>query len=466
MNPDVSSLDLTTTIKAFLEIEFSVLDLVEACLHQIERLNPKLNAFITPTPEIACQQALSVDAILNLRPSNLRNLTLLGIPIALKDLFELVEVVTTAGSRHFNMNYPLEDAEAVLKIKNAGAIMVGKTNMHEIALGVTNVNPNYGTCKNPWNPDCISGGSSGGSAVSVATGMSLAALGTDTGGSIRIPAAFCGVVGFKPTFGRVSKRGVVPLSWNLDHVGPITRTVQDAALILSVLAGFDPHDPASVDIPVDDYTSRLKEGIRNWRIAVASGEYIDVTDVEIISAIENAVTVLKDMGASLEKVDVSWLAKMAAANTQMTQADGAAFHHERLMTHPESFGEDVRQRLLKGAALTSSEYSLARHVQAESCRYFDRLFEKYDLLILPTTPIPAPFIAGTEAIEAARQLTRFTAPFNLVGVPSLSVPCGFTVSGLPVGLQFVTKRWGERKVLQAGYAYQQVTDWHHRHPKI
>jgi aspartyl-tRNA(Asn)/glutamyl-tRNA(Gln) amidotransferase subunit A len=344
--------------------------------------------------------------------------------------------------------------------------MVGKTNMHEIALGVTNVNPYYGTCQNPWNPNRISGGSSGGSAVSVATGMSLAALGTDTGGSIRIPAAFCGVVGLKPTYGRVSLRGVIPLSWNLDHVGPITRTVQDAALVLSVLAGFDPHDPASVDKPVDDYTARLKEGIRGWRVAVASGEYIDVTDTEIMSTIENAVNVLKDMGTILEKVDVSWLAKMASANTQMTQADGAAFHHERLMTHPESFGEDVRQRLEKGAALTSSEYSLARHVQAESCRYFDRLFEKYDLLILPTTPITAPLIEGTQSIEAARQLTRFTSPFNLVGVPALSVPCGFTSSDLPIGLQFVTKRWGERKVLQAGYAYQQVTDWHNRHPNL
>jgi aspartyl-tRNA(Asn)/glutamyl-tRNA(Gln) amidotransferase subunit A len=221
-----------------------------------------------------------------------------------------------------------------------------------------------------------------------------------------------------------------------------------------------------VDIPVDDYSSRLKEGIHGWRVAVASGDYIDVTDSEIMSTIETAVNVLKDMGAILEKVDVSWLEKMAAANTQMTQADGAAFHRERLMMHPESFGEDVHQRLLNGAALTASEYSLARHVQVESCRYFDMLFEKYDLLILPTTPIPAPLIEGTQAIEAARQLTRFTSPFNLVGVPALSVPCGFTASGLPIGIQFVTKRWGESKVLQAGYAYQQVTDWHKKHPNI
>ena len=465
MEPDLSTLDLSTAMEALRRRDFSSLELTEACLHQIERLNPTINAFITPTLELAFQAALQADALISLQSSNLNDLVLLGVPVALKDLFETTGVRTTAGSKFYEEYKPGQDAQAVLKLKLAGAVILGKTNTHEIALGVTGVNPHFGAVRNPWDTSRITGGSSSGSAAAVAAGMCLAALGTDTGGSIRIPASLCGVVGLKPTYGRVSTRGVVPLSWNLDHVGPLARTVRDAAMMLQVLAGFDPHDPASTDVPVDDYLVHLEDGIKGWRVALAVGEYIEVSDPQVLAGVYSAAQVFKKLGAQVEKVDLSWLADLAQANTSMTQADAAAFHRHRLAEHPDWFGADVLQRLQTGAALTPSEYALARRMQAEGRRSFEMFFTKYDLLLLPTTPIPAPHIAGTDALEAARQLTCFTAPFNLIGLPALSVPCGW-VGGLPFGVQMVARHWGEAKALQAGHSFEQASYWHLRRPVL
>ncbi|MCX6038002.1 MAG: amidase, partial [Chloroflexi bacterium] len=321
MEPDLSTLNLSTAIEALRRRDFSSLELTEACLRQIEWLNPTINAFITPAPELAVQAALQADSLISLQPSNLNDLALLGVPVALKDLFETAGVRTTAGSKFFPENIPSQDAEAVLKLKLAGAVILGKTHLHEIALGVTGVNPHFGVVKNPWEPSRITGGSSSGSAAAVAAGMCLAALGTDTGGSIRIPASLCGVVGLKPTYGRVSTRGVVPLSWNLDHVGPLARTVRDAAIMLSVLAGFDPHDPASLDVPVDDYLVHLEDGLKGWRVALAVGEYIEASDPEVLAGVQEAAQVFKDLGAQVEKVDLPWLVDLALANGRMTQAD-------------------------------------------------------------------------------------------------------------------------------------------------
>jgi len=465
MEPDLSTLDLSTAIEALRRRDFSSLELTEACLHQIERLNPTINAFITPTLELAFQAALQADALISLQSSNLNDLVLLGVPVALKDLFETTGVRTTAGSKFYEEYFPGQDAQAVLKLKLAGAVILGKTNTHEIALGVTGVNPHFGAVRNPWDTSRITGGSSSGSAAAVAAGMCLAALGTDTGGSIRIPASLCGVVGLKPTYGRVSTRGVVPLSWNLDHVGPLARTVRDAAMMLQVLAGFDPHDPASTDVPVDDYLVHLEDGIKGWRVALAVGEYIEVSDPQVLAGVYSAAQVFKKLGAQVEKVDLSWLADLAQANTSMTQADAAAFHRHRLAEHPDWFGADVLQRLQTGAALTPSEYALARRMQAEGRRSFEMFFTKYDLLLLPTTPIPAPPIAVIDALEAARQLTCFTAPFNLIGLPALSVPCGW-VGGLPFGVQMVARHWGEAKALQAGHSFEQASYWHLRRPVL
>jgi aspartyl-tRNA(Asn)/glutamyl-tRNA(Gln) amidotransferase subunit A len=236
--------------------------------------------------------------------------------------------------------------------------------------------------------------------------------------------------------------------------------------MLSVVAGFDPHDPASVNIPVDDYTIHIEEGIKDWRVALAVGNYIEASDPEVLASLNDVSQLFQDLGARLEKVDLSWMLDQAKANGQMTQADGAAFHRERLQQHPDWFGADILQRLQNGAALPSGEYILARRMQAEARRRFEMFFEKFDILLLPTTPIPAPSILGLGALEAAASLTRFTSPFNLTGLPALTLPCGFTKTGLPIGLQIVSKHWAEAKVLQAGYAFEQATEWHDRHPDI
>ncbi|GAB4505538.1 MAG: amidase [Anaerolineales bacterium] len=428
--------------------------LTEACYRQIERLDRLINAFITllPQPDLEANQPQG---------------TLAGIPIAVKDLYDTQGVRTTAGSLFFAENIPAQDAAVIQKMKDAGAIVLGKTNTHEVALGVTTVNPHYGACRNPWDTTRIAGGSSGGSAAAVAAGMCLAALGTDTGGSIRIPASLCGVVGLKPTYGRVSLRGIFPLSWNLDHAGPLTRCVQDAALLLQVMAGYDADDPSSADVPVDDYLANIEAGVKGWRIGLAVGDYIEEASApQVLAAVRQAAHTLAEMGATLEEVEIEWLRTAALANGQMTQADGAAVHRERLINEPERFGADVRQRLETGRALTSTEYILARRTQTEVRRRSEQFFRQYDALLLPTTPIVAPAIEGEDAIQRARLLTRFTAPFNLSGLPVLSLPCGFTPDGLPIGLQIVSGPWQEAKVLRAGQAYEQASAWHNRTPPI
>ncbi len=448
---NLSFLSLTDQRDLVRSNEINASDLTSACYRQIERLNPTLNAFITVIPPDP------------LFPQNsMQGKLLYGIPIAVKDLYDTKGIRTTGGSRFFADNIPQEDAFVVQKIKKAGAQIVGKTNTHEIALGVTNNNPHYGACKNPWDITRTPGGSSGGSAVAVATGMAMAALGTDTGGSIRIPAALCGVVGLKPTYGRVSLRGILPLSWNLDHAGPITRSVEDAALMLQVMGGYDELDPTSVKTLPGDYSSHLKDSMKERKVALAIGNFIEAADQEVLEAVRDAAQVLAEQGALITEMNVDFLKEAALANAVMTQADGAAFHRERLKEHPDWFGADVRLRLETGAAFTSSEYVLARRTQAEVKRRCELLLNIYDVLILPTTPISAPVLEGENALERARQLTRFTSPFNLTGLPALTVPCGFTKDGLPIGLQFVSRAWNEAGVLRAGFAFQQATDWHTR----
>jgi aspartyl-tRNA(Asn)/glutamyl-tRNA(Gln) amidotransferase subunit A len=375
-------------------------------------------------------------------------------------------IVTTAGSKFFTDHVPEQDAFVVDKLRQAGALINGKTNTHEIALGVTGNNPHYGTARNPWDTERIPGGSSSGSAIAIATGMALGALGSDTGGSIRIPASLCGIVGLKPTRGRISTRGVFPLSWNLDHVGPLTKCVKDAAIILQVISAYDAIDPSSAKMLTGDYLGHLIDDMDGRRIAIGTGEFIETADSEVLDAVREAAKVFESMGCKVEKVNLDWLQDTVKASKTMLLSDAAAVHRDRIKEHPEMFGDDVRSRLEEGISRSATDYVLARRTQAEAKKRFELFFESFDFLILPTTPIPAPTIEGYDAVDQAGRLTRFTAPFNLTGLPALSLPCGFTKDGLPIGLQIVAHAWGDAKTLNAGSAFEQATEWHKKFPRI
>ena len=439
---ELTSLNISEAATLLKQKEISPVELTQAHLERIHRMDRRLNSFLTLTPELALQQARQAES--EIQHGQYKG-PLHGIPLAFKDLYETRGIRTTAGSTFFAEYIPEADAAVVQRLKEAGTVMLGKLNMHEIALGVTNENPHYGDCCNPWDLKRISGGSSGGNAAALAAGLCMGALGSDTGGSIRIPAALCGVVGLKPTYGRVSLRGVIPLSWNLDHAGPMGRSVRDVAILLQAIAGYDPEDAWSVDRPEEDYLSDQTRKISDWRIALAVDDYFSdpaIVNEEVLQAVHHAAAVFESLGAQVEHVAFPNAREAAMANGLMTPADAAAFHHQRLSENPQGFGRDVLKRLQTGAAYTSTEYSLARRMQTIlRCKY-NEFFEEFDVLLTPTTPIIAPIRGSADAVERAKLLTRFTAPFNLTGLPALSVPCGWSSEKMPIGLQIIGKAMG------------------------
>jgi aspartyl-tRNA(Asn)/glutamyl-tRNA(Gln) amidotransferase subunit A len=466
---DIASLSLAEAGRLVREREVSPVDLTDACLAQIERLEPDLNAYITVTADEARQAAKkSSDEISGGRQGG----QLHGIPVAIKDLFDLAGVRMTAGSRILAENMAVEDSESVSRLKVAGATILGKLNLHEFAFGATGVNPHYGAARNPWNTECVTGGSSSGSGAAVAAGECFAALGTDTGGSIRIPASLCGIVGLKPTYGRVSKRGVFPLSWSLDHVGPMTRTVEDAAILLGVLAGHDPGDGSSADRPVPNYTSALKAGIRGLRVGVPRRFFFENVDLEVDAAVRSAIQLLEELGAVVSDIDIPHIEEIPGALTAIMLPEALAIHQRWMNERPDDYGDDVRYRLELGSTYLAVHYVQAQRLRQKAVQsWSDDVFGKVDLIASPATPITAPLIehAGGStyaggALQVTFSLIRFTNPFNFLGVPAISVPCGFTSEGLPIGLQLAGRWWDEENVLRAAYAYEQTTDWHKRRP--
>lgn len=461
---ELSSLTLFEAHQLLRSGQISALELTESFLERIARLDPLLSCFITPTPDLALSQACRMDKILTARRASSEQYLspLAGIPLALKDLYETKGIRTTAGSTFFGDYLPARDARVVSRLTQAGAVLLGKLNLHEIALGVTTVNPHYGICRNPWDLTRITGGSSGGSAAALAARLCLGTLGTDSGGSIRIPASLCGVVGLKPTYGRVSLNGVIPLSWHTDHAGPMAKTVEDVAILYDLIAGYDPGDPSSIRRKRNPTWAQVQAGGRGLKIALAADDFFARTDSQVWSAVENTLDVFHELGAEVGRVPFPGMLAAGQANLIMVTSDAAAYHQQRLLTQPEGFGDDILRRLRQGAAYSSQEYIQARRTQTVLRRQFEQFFQKYDLLIMPTTPVTAPPIEGPDALEQARLLTRYTAPFNLTGLPAISIPCGFSAQGLPIGLQIIARPWDERRLLQAAYAYEQATNWGRR----
>lgn len=437
--------------------EISPVELTCACLERIEKLNPALNAFITVTAESASREArIAEDEISR---GDWRG-PLHGIPIALKDLIDTAGTRTTAASQLFEKRIPEENAEVVRRLRQAGAVILGKNNLHEFAYGGSSLVSFFGDVHNPWNPEHIAGGSSGGSAAAVASGLCYAAIGTDTAGSIREPAALCGCVGIKPTYGRVSARGVIPLSWSLDHVGPLAATVGDAAVVLQAIAGYDALDVSSADVPVADYVSGLRDETKNLHIGVPRAHFYDGLDDEVRAAVEQALAVIGTLVGEMREMQIE-----VPADRTVQAAESFAYHANHAARMPELYQPETLRRIRSGEKISAAEYIQRRRELDEERRWVHEMFADLDLLVTPTTPIPAPAIADLKKDPAALRpaelmLLRNTRPFNVWGLPAISVPCGFTKSGLPIGLQIAGPHWREDLVVRLAYAYEQATEWH------
>lgn len=463
-------LTISETAREIAAKRISPVELTKVYLERIGRLNPILNAYLTVTAEHALQQARNSEA--EILKGNYRG-SLHGIPIALKDLFDTEGILTTAGSKILRDRVPDNNCDVVSRLSDSGAILLGKLNMHEFAFGITNINPHYGPTRNPWGTNRITGGSSGGSAAATSAGMCAGALGSDTGGSIRIPACFCGIVGLKPTYGRISKRGVIPLSGSLDHVGPMTRTVEDAAIILQAIAGYDPKDENSMDVPVPDYSKFLTESIEGMRIGVLSGDYLRPVDIEVDKALKKVISTLKSLGAVvMDTVEFPYIGDALDPNITIISAEAAEYHQANLDKHPADYGDSVFERLQVGRQLLATQYIHAKRMQQTIREKLLEGMSSLDALFLPMMPLEAPPIGDEHVIVSGQRLdirsavTWFTQPFNLTGFPAISVPCGFTSAGLPIGFQLASKPYQEGKLLRIGHAYERVTSWHTKHPAV
>ena len=461
--------------------------LTETCLQRIEETDKRLNAFITLCREEALAAAQQADQ----RRAAGEDAPLLGIPLAVKDIFNTLDVRTTCGSKLLDNYIAPYDATAIARLRTQGAVIVGKLNMDEFAMGSSNENSAAGPVRNPWDFERIPGGSSGGSAAAVASRQVVAALGTDTGGSIRQPASHCGVVGLKPTYGRVSRYGVIAYASSLDQVAPIAGNVADCALLLGAIAGYDPADSTSVDCPVPDYLAALKGGVAGKRIGLPQEYFIAGLDPDVKRSVEQAIETYRSLGAEIVEVSLPhtdysvasyYLIATAEASSNLARYDGVRFGVRRdeggglidmyRKSRAQGFGAEVKRRIMLGTYALSSGYYDAYYLKAQKVRTLIRqdflaAFEKVDMLLTPVAPTPA-FKIGEKVDDPLQMYLSdiFTIPVNLAGTCALSLPCGVSSEGLPIGLQLIGKPFAEAEVLQAGYAFEQATDWGGRIPEL
>ncbi len=467
--------------------ELTSVELTKACLERIKATDSQLNAFITVCEDESLAAAEQADQQIAAGNSAL----LTGIPVAVKDIFNTLDVRTTCGSKILDNYVSPYDATAIAKLREQGAVIVGKLNMDEFAMGSSNENSAAGAVHNPWDAERVPGGSSGGSAAAVAAGQVVATLGTDTGGSVRQPASHCGVVGLKPTYGRVSRYGVVAFASSLDQVGPIAGNVEDCALMLNVVAGYDPADSTSVDRPVPNYLENLNAGVAGKKIGLPKEYFIDGLDPEIKQAVDTAIETYRQLGAEIVEVSLPhtdysvacyYLIAMAEASSNLARYDGVRFGKRQdpgegligmyQQTRSAGFGDEVKRRIMLGTYALSSGYYDAYYLKAQKVRTlirhdFLKVFDEVDLLLTPVAPTPA-FKIG-EMVDDPLQMYLsdiFTIPTNLAGTCAMSFPCGFSEDGLPIGLQLIGKPFAEDEMLQAAYAFEQATDWNQRVPEL
>lgn len=434
--------------------QVSPVEVTEAVLARIDSLNPKLNAYMTVTGEQAMASARAAES--EIAGGKYRG-PLHGVPIGLKDLFATKGVRTTAGSKILSDWVPDYDATVVTKLADAGAISVGKLGMHEWAFGCTSDNVHYGTIHNPWSMEHVPGGSSGGSGAATSAGLGFATLGSDTGGSIRIPAALCGCVGMMPTYGRASLYGAVPLSWSLDHVGPLTRTVRDAAIVLQAISGYDPLDPSTEHVPVPDWLKNIERGPKGLRIGVPKQYFWHEADTEIEALVRKAIAALAAAGATVVEVDLPEADALFGPINTVILVEPAAYHAENLAARRADFGAQVVALFSVGATIPGVAYANALlEMQRMRRGAADAWLEGVDVLAMPTTTMQTPTIAASRERDPSAALARNTAVADFTGQPAISVPCGLTSANMPVGIMFSGRRWDESSVLWAGRAYEQV----------
>jgi aspartyl-tRNA(Asn)/glutamyl-tRNA(Gln) amidotransferase subunit A len=450
----------------------SPVEVVRVHLDRIAALDPGLKAYITVCPERALDLARAAEgALMAGRPVG----PLHGVPYALKDLYDTAGIRTTGGSRIFAERIPEADATVARRLGEAGAILLGKLNMVEFAYGPEGLNGHYGHSRNPWDQAAhrMAGGSSSGSGVAVAAGLAPGALGSDTGGSIRIPASLCGITGLKPTYGRVSRSGVLPLAWSMDHVGPMTRSAADCALMLGAMAGYDAADASTSVLPVPDYAAALNGSLKGLRIGLLRAFFLEVATPEVRSAVEGAAATLAGGGAVIDEVDLAAvMAHAAAAAMPIVACEALAYHADLLRARGGDYDPDIARRLRVGAFVGGRHYVRAQQVRALVRDAVDAGLARHDVLLAPSTPIVAPAVDAREVTlgdgpsDVRSALIRFTRPFNLSGHPACSLPCGFTPAGLPVGLQVVGRPFDEATVLRVADAFQRLTDFHARRPVL